>query len=415
MDKTIACDIARRRADDSATSRRSSCTRACAAASAGASPRGSSCDRAASSPAAAATSGRCSCNAWSTPATTCACSTSTTPTTGRPASSSCSGDIRDRDRRAPPRSTASTSCSTTSPRCRWPRTTRCCARVNVDGTVVLLDACAARRRRQGRAHVVERGVRRAGQSNPVLPTTVPSPVEAYGHAKLAAEWACLAAVARRARRHHRAAAHDPRSRPARHLRHPVRLDRRRRRRVRARRRVATATSSSTPTISPRLCVRAGEHAGPGDLQRRHRPLRHDARVAGVACAPTPAPASRVRSLPAGPAAAGDARRAPRCGSPPFAPYHWMMYAKSMWFDIDHARDAARLAAAVVERGDARRQLRLVPRQPRRRPPPAGGRTTARRPSRARSACSSERRACCPGDLTAGSNTVPQGRGVARNR
>ena len=21
---------------------------------------------------------------------------------------------------------------------------------------------------------------------------------------------------------------------------------------------------------------------------------------------------------------------------PFAPYHWMMYAESMWFDIDHA-------------------------------------------------------------------------------
>ena len=28
-------------------------------------------------------------------------------------------------------------------------------------------------------------------SNPVLPTTVPTPHEAYGHAKLAAEWACL--------------------------------------------------------------------------------------------------------------------------------------------------------------------------------------------------------------------------------
>ena len=31
--------------------------------------------------------------------------------------------------------------------------------------------------------------------NPVLPTTVPKPQEAYGHAKLAAEWACLAAAA----------------------------------------------------------------------------------------------------------------------------------------------------------------------------------------------------------------------------
>ena len=32
--------------------------------------------------------------------------------------------------------------------------------------------------------------------NPVLPTTVPTPAEAYGHAKLAAEWACLDAVRR---------------------------------------------------------------------------------------------------------------------------------------------------------------------------------------------------------------------------
>ena len=23
---------------------------------------------------------------------------------------------------------------------------------------------------------------------------------------------------------------------------------------------------------------------------------------------------------------------------PFAPYHWMMYSKSLWFDIDHVRD-----------------------------------------------------------------------------
>ena len=22
---------------------------------------------------------------------------------------------------------------------------------------------------------------------------------------------------------------------------------------------------------------------------------------------------------------------------PFAPYHWLMYSKSMWFDIDHAQ------------------------------------------------------------------------------
>jgi hypothetical protein len=24
---------------------------------------------------------------------------------------------------------------------------------------------------------------------------------------------------------------------------------------------------------------------------------------------------------------------------PFAPYHWLMYGRSMWFDLDHAREA----------------------------------------------------------------------------
>ena len=26
------------------------------------------------------------------------------------------------------------------------------------------------------------------------------------------------------------------------------------------------------------------------------------------------------------------------GVTPFAPYHWLMYAKSMWFEIEHARE-----------------------------------------------------------------------------
>jgi hypothetical protein len=25
------------------------------------------------------------------------------------------------------------------------------------------------------------------------------------------------------------------------------------------------------------------------------------------------------------------------GLTPFAPYHWLMYSRSMWFDLDHAR------------------------------------------------------------------------------
>ena len=65
--------------------------------------------------------------------------------------------------------------------------------VNVDGTANLLCASAA----AGVAKVVHTSssaVFGVPKSNPVMPTTVPSPMEAYGHAKLAAEWACLAAA-----------------------------------------------------------------------------------------------------------------------------------------------------------------------------------------------------------------------------
>jgi len=44
--------------------------------------------------------------------------------------------------------------------------------------------------------------------------------------------------------------------------------------------------------------------------------------------------AQVRTLPAGPAGAAMAASA-RLGLTPFAPYHWMMYSKSMWFDLDH--------------------------------------------------------------------------------
>ena len=67
--------------------------------------------------------------------------------------------------------------------------------VNVDGTRILLDAC----RDAGVAKIVHTSssaVFGIPEHNPVLPSTVPRPVEAYGHAKLAAEWACLAAVAK---------------------------------------------------------------------------------------------------------------------------------------------------------------------------------------------------------------------------
>ena len=46
--------------------------------------------------------------------------------------------------------------------------------------------------------------------------------------------------------------------------------------------------------------------------------------------------SRVRSLPAAPAKAG-MRALSLVGQAPFAPYHWLMYAESLWFDTTKAR------------------------------------------------------------------------------
>jgi len=48
--------------------------------------------------------------------------------------------------------------------------------------------------------------------------------------------------------------------------------------------------------------------------------------------------SKVRSLPAGPAAVG-MKAAAGLHLAPFAPYHWLMYSKSLWFDIQHVKDA----------------------------------------------------------------------------
>ena len=45
----------------------------------------------------------------------------------------------------------------------------------------------------------------------------------------------------------------------------------------------------------------------------------------------------VRSLPAKPTALA-MRASAALHITPFAPYHWLMYSKSMWFDIEHARE-----------------------------------------------------------------------------
>jgi nucleoside-diphosphate-sugar epimerase len=205
--------------------------------------------------------------------------------------------------------------------------------VNVDGTRLLLEAAA--QAGVGKVvHTSSSAVFGVPDTNPVLPTTVPKPEEAYGHAKLAAEWACLAAA---------------------------------------------SEGLDVSIVRPRTILGHGrlgifgilfdwiaDGCDPivlGDGSNRYQFVHaEDLASACIAAAGSPGPGvfnigadrfgtmfqtlddlcrhagtgAQVRRLPAGPA--GLAMRASaRLGLTPFAPYHWLMYSQSMWFDIDHAR------------------------------------------------------------------------------
>ena len=206
--------------------------------------------------------------------------------------------------------------------------------VNVDGTVNLLSASAA----AGVAKVVHTSssaVFGVPSSNPVMPTTVPAPMEAYGHAKLAAEWACLAAA--------RDGLDVSIVRPRTILGHgrlgifgilfdwiadgydPIVL--------------GDGTNRYQFVHSDDLaeaCVRAAATEGPdifnvgtdrfGTMRETLADLCEHAGTGAT-----------VRSLPAGPAALG-MRLSAAAGISPFAPYHWLMYSKSMWFDLEHLQN-----------------------------------------------------------------------------
>ena len=207
--------------------------------------------------------------------------------------------------------------------------------VNVNGTALLLHHAASLG--VGKVvHISSSAVFGVPVSNPVLPSTVPAPVEAYGSAKLAAEWACLDAVSK---------------------------------------------GLDVTIIRPRTIVGHGRLGifgilfdwvadgadifvlGSGDNQYQFVQADDLADVCMLA-AGSPGPAvfnagtdrfgtmresleslcrhagtgSHVRSLPVRPAAAM-MKAAAGLHIAPFAPYHWLMYAKSLWFDIDHVRDA----------------------------------------------------------------------------
>lgn len=206
--------------------------------------------------------------------------------------------------------------------------------VNVGGTATLLEA--ARDAAVGKVvHTSSSAVFGVPDTNPVLPETVPHPGEAYGQAKLEAEWACLAAAAR--------GLDVSIVRPRTILGHGrlgifgILFD--------------WIADGADPVVLgdganryqfvhahdlAEVCRREAEHPGPAVLNvgTPHFGTMREALEALCAHAGT---GCTVRSLPAGPTATV-MRLGSLAGVLPFAPYHWMMYAKSMWFDTQHVAD-----------------------------------------------------------------------------
>ena len=289
-------------------------------------------------------------------------------------------------RRAPTPWTASTSCTTTSPRCRWPRTLRCCAR----STSTARRCCSTHARHAGVGKVVHTSssaVFGIPESNPVLPTTVPSPLEAVRRGEARRRVGVPACRVDGLGRHDRPSAHDPRPRPAGDLRHPVRLDRRRRRSRSCSATARTATSSCTPTISLRCASRPASRPGrrcstpgPTASARCARRSSTSARHAGTG--------SRVRSLPARPAAL--AMRATAQARP--RPVRAIPLADVLEVDVVRHRPRTRRAGLDNRVG---RTTRCSPRATtgsspteRWRWPASRGRTTDDRPAPRCSRCSS---------------------------
>ena len=205
--------------------------------------------------------------------------------------------------------------------------------VNVGGTRVLLGAA----RDAGVTKVVHTSssaVYGIPRTNPVTEDTPPAPLEAYGRAKLAAEACCREAVA--------AGLDVTIVRPRTILGHgrlgimAILFD-------------WVADGADVYVLGrgdnryqfvhaddlAEACRLAGGREGPaaynvgaGEFGTMRQSLEALTRHAGTG--------SRVRSLPTRPAALA-MRAFGRAGLAPFAPYHWLLYGESLWFDISRAR------------------------------------------------------------------------------
>jgi nucleoside-diphosphate-sugar epimerase len=207
--------------------------------------------------------------------------------------------------------------------------------VNVHGTAVLLDACE-----QGGVtkvvHTSSSAVFGVPQHNPVTRATVPAPVESYGRAKLDAELLCRAAVSR--------GLDVSVVRPRTILGHGrlgifgILFD-------------WVADGASIPVLGrgdnvyqfvhaadlADACRRAAERPGPAFFNIGAERFGTMRALLEALCLHA-GTGSRVRSVPAAPTSAA-MRISALLGVSPFAPYHWLMYGRSMWFDLDHVRAA----------------------------------------------------------------------------
>lgn len=205
--------------------------------------------------------------------------------------------------------------------------------VNVGGTARVL--AAARDAGVGKVvHTSSSAIFGIPETNPVREDTRPRPLEAYGRAKSAAEAVCAEAVA--------AGLDVTVVRPRTILGHG---------RLGIIAVLFEFVADGAPVFvlgdgSNRYqfvhaadladaCLRAGERPGPAvyNVGATEFGTMRETLEALVAHAGT---GSRVRSLPLGPARAA-MRVLAGAGAVPFAPYHWLLYGESLWFDTTRVR------------------------------------------------------------------------------
>ena len=200
--------------------------------------------------------------------------------------------------------------------------------MNVVGTANVLVASADDRCPQGRAHVVERGVRHP-ERKPGDRGDACRPLEAYGRAKLEAEVRCHEAVSR--------GLDVTIIRPRTILGHgrlgimailfefvadgaPVSVSITE----------TTGTSSFTLPTSPGRVPAPGE--GQVDVYNIGATEFGTMRSNAQALVDPAGNGSQVRPASRGPGGGGD-DASPPLGLVPFAPYHWLLYGESLWFDV----------------------------------------------------------------------------------